>query len=59
MHSTSEPAEFVAAPGESPLDPYGGTPLGVEAAWCPNGVGLPPLAGMLEQRVFVRESISR
>ena len=19
-------------------DPYGGTPLGVEAAWCPNGI---------------------
>jgi len=35
MDSTSKPVE------ENPLDPYYGTPLGVEAAWCPNGTPLP------------------
>jgi len=38
MHSTSQPIELVAVAGESPPDPYSGTPLGVEAAWFPNGI---------------------
>jgi hypothetical protein len=48
MHSTSEPAELGAAPGESPRDPYSGTPLGVEAAWCPNGIDVPRAAAASE-----------
>ena len=36
MDSTRKPIQDKAA------DPYSGTPLGVEAAWCPNGIPLPP-----------------
>jgi hypothetical protein len=45
MKSTSQPAQPDTALLESPSDPYCGTPLGVEAAWYPNGVDLPQLAG--------------
>jgi hypothetical protein len=38
MYVTRKPAEFVTALRESVSDPYRGTPLGVEAAWCPTGV---------------------
>jgi hypothetical protein len=41
MHATSNPPELVAPPQDSAADPYCGTPLGVEAAWWPNGLELP------------------
>jgi hypothetical protein len=41
MPATRQPAELLAEPLESAPDPYRGTPLGVEAAWCPNGIPLP------------------
>jgi hypothetical protein len=46
MHPTSKRGELVTALRESASDPYRGTPLGVEAAWCPNGIltVLPALA---------------
>jgi hypothetical protein len=44
MHSTSKPAESVTAHQETASDPYCGTPLGVEAAWCPNGIDVPRAA---------------
>jgi hypothetical protein len=36
MDLASKPVE------DDDRDPYTGTPLGVEAAWCPNGLPLPP-----------------
>jgi len=36
MDPITQPAEQSAA------DPYCGTPLGVEAAWCPDGIPVPP-----------------
>jgi hypothetical protein len=48
MHSTSKPAELVTALRESASDPYCGTPLGVEAAWCPNGIDVPRVAAAAE-----------
>jgi hypothetical protein len=48
MPSTTKPAAPVAALGESSSDPYCGTPLGVEAAWCPNGIDLPRGAAATE-----------
>jgi len=51
MHATSKPAELVAAPQESAPDPYCGTPLGVEAAWCPNGFDVPGVAAILETTI--------
>ena len=48
MDSTSKPAELVTALKENPSDPYRGTPLGVEAAWCPNGTGVPRAAAAAE-----------
>jgi len=41
MHSSTEPAEPIPALPESAPDPYCGTPLGVEAAWCRNGFDVP------------------
>ncbi len=41
MHATSKPAELVAAPQERAPDSYCGAPLGVEAAWWPNGIDVP------------------
>jgi len=41
MHFALRPephAQPSSARGERASDPYGGTPLGVEAAWCPNGI---------------------
>jgi hypothetical protein len=51
MHATSKPAELVAAPRESAPDPYCGTPLGVEAAWCPNGIDVPPAVAATETKL--------
>jgi len=39
---TSKSAELDS---DSRPDPYRDTPLGVEAAWCPDGVDLAPPAG--------------
>jgi hypothetical protein len=30
-----------SAPSENPVDPYDGTPLGVEVPWWPNGIEIP------------------
>lgn len=38
MQSTSKQVELDTALPESAADPYCGTPLGVEAAWCPDGI---------------------
>jgi len=48
MHSTSQPIELVAVAGESPPDPYSGTPLGVEAAWWPNGIDVYKLIDIVD-----------
>ena len=48
MHATSKPAELVAAPQERAPDPYCGAPLGVEAAWWPNGFDVPHGAAATE-----------
>jgi hypothetical protein len=37
MQPSPGSAELDALRKSAP-DPYGGTPLGVEAAWCPNGI---------------------
>ena len=42
---------FAPNPEPHVPDPYGGTPLGVEAAWCPNGLDLP---GEPEQPLSMR-----
>jgi hypothetical protein len=55
MHATRKPAELVAAPRESAPDPYCGTPLGVEAAWCPNGIDVPAVAAAPETTIRPRE----
>jgi hypothetical protein len=41
MHFAKKP-EIAFALRESASDPYCGTPLGVEAAWCPSGIRVPP-----------------
>jgi len=51
MHATSKPAGLVAAPRESAPDPYCGAPLGVEAAWWPNGIAVPSVAATPETAV--------
>jgi len=51
MHTASEPAELVAAPRESARDPYCGTPLGVEAAWWPNGIDVPRAVAATETTI--------
>jgi hypothetical protein len=48
MHATSNAAELAAPPQDSARDPYGGTPLGVEAAWLPDGIDAPPVARAAE-----------
>jgi len=48
MHSSTEPAEPIPALPESAPDPYCGTPLGVEAAWCRNGFDVPRGAAATE-----------
>ena len=35
-------AEVAYSASERAPDPYRGTPLGVEAAWCPDGIDVPP-----------------
>ena len=49
MHATRDPAELIAPPLDGAPDPYGGTPLGVEAAWWPNGIDLPSAVAALEE----------
>jgi hypothetical protein len=44
MDSATKRAGPDTALPERASDPYCGTPLGVEAAWCPNGIDLPPVA---------------
>ena len=44
MHSATKPAELDTPLLENAPDPYCGTPLGVEAAWCPNGMDVLPAA---------------
>jgi hypothetical protein len=51
MPATSKPAEIVAAPKESAPDPYCGTPLGVEAAWWPNGIHVSGVAATPETTI--------
>jgi hypothetical protein len=51
MHATSKPAELVAALRESAPDPYCGTPLGVEAAWWPNGIDVPRAVAATETTI--------
>ncbi len=41
-------AEIVSALRESASDPYCGTPLGVEAAWCPSGIDVPHVVAATE-----------
>ena len=50
MVSSRQPAEAVTALPECAPDPYRGTPLGVEAAWCPNGVDVPPAVAITENQ---------
>ena len=57
MHATSKPAELVAA-RESTPDPYCGTPLGVEAAWCPRGIDVPSVLGTTETAAKGQISVS-
>ncbi len=54
MRATSKPAELVAAPRESAPDPYCGTPLGMEAAWCPSGIDVPPVVAATETEFAIR-----
>jgi hypothetical protein len=54
VHATSKPAEFVAAPRESARDHYCGAPLGVEAAWRPNGLDVPPAVAVTETKLAIR-----
>lgn len=41
-------AETVSALRENASDPYCGTPLGVEAAWCPSGIDVPHVVAAIE-----------
>jgi hypothetical protein len=48
MHSTGKPAELDTTLLGTGSDPYCGTPLGVEAAWCPNGIDVLRVAAAAE-----------
>jgi hypothetical protein len=48
MVSSRQTAEVATALLEHAPDPYRGTPLGVEAAWCPDGVDVPPAVAVTE-----------
>jgi hypothetical protein len=50
MVSSRQPAEVVTALPECAPDPYRGTPLGVEAAWCPDGIDVPPAVAVTENQ---------
>jgi hypothetical protein len=55
MHFAGKPelhAEIVSAVRESASDPYCGTPLGVEAAWCPSGIDVPRVVAATETRLL-------
>ena len=52
MHFTAKPesdAKIVSALSERAADPYRGTPLGVEAAWWPNGIDVLSAVAALEE----------
>ena len=51
MHATRDPAELIAPPLNGAPDPYGGTPLGVEAAWWPNGIDVSPVAQAVQPEI--------
>ena len=48
--SSRLPAEVATALPERAPDPYRGTPLGVEAAWCPDGIDVPPALAVTENQ---------
>jgi hypothetical protein len=50
MVSSRQPAEVVAALPEGAPDPYRGTPLGVEAAWCPDGIDVQAAVAVTENQ---------
>ena len=59
MHFARKPephAQPFSARCERASDPYGGTPLGVEAAWCPNGIDVPRAATASEASMRPTES---
>lgn len=54
MHFADKPephAQLFSAPCERASDPYRGTPLGVEAAWWPNGIDVPGVAATPETTI--------
>ena len=54
MHFAGKPephAQLFSARCERASDPYCGTPLGVEAAWCPNGIDVPGVAATPETTI--------
>ena len=58
MHFAGKPevhAAIVSAFRESASDPYCGTPLGVEAAWCPSGIDVPRALAATEPTILPRE----
>ena len=48
MDLASQPAALDSALMESASDPYCGTPLGVEAAWWPNGIDVYKLIDIVD-----------
>jgi hypothetical protein len=56
MDLASQPAALDSALMESASDPYCGTPLGVEAAWCPNGIDVLRFAAAAEAAMRPTES---
>jgi hypothetical protein len=48
---TEPDAQLFSARCERASDPYRGTPLGVEAAWCPNGIDVPGVAATPETTI--------
>jgi hypothetical protein len=50
LMSSRQPAEVVTALPKCASDPYRGTPLGVEAAWCPDGIEVPPAVAVTENQ---------
>jgi hypothetical protein len=58
MQPTRTPPELVTALPDSASDPYCGTPLGVEAAWWPNGIDVPGVAAVRDLTGSLIEPLS-
>jgi hypothetical protein len=57
MHFAGKPephAQLFSALCERASDPYCGTPLGMEAAWCPSGIDVPPVVAATETEFAIR-----